>query len=466
MEITHNLPAEQWYKATPDNELEYWGLDYPPLSAWHSYAMGFCSWLIEPESVALHTSRGYSSVLHKVFMRGTVVLGELLIYVPALVLFFKLYYKRMNSGVKSAGVLLVLISPSFLLVDHGHFQYNNIVLGLTLWAMLLAMNNLLTFSALMLALALNYKQMALYYLLPFGFLWIRKVVIGAYETSLKYRASVRLPVVIGEIGAGLTQIAAALIICSILIWIPWLGNFESFKEVLSRVFPFGRGVFEDKVASFWCIFSMIVKIREILPVYVLVPITGGATLLASSLFILYFFKKKPVNLSFLHCISGVSLCFFLFSFHVHEKTILLPLLPISLLTVVDYPDLFCFYHVLSAFSLYPLLVRDGLRTAYYLSVILFFIVANDYSVSVNYYQNRKKQRFLYWYLGVVAIHILEVLPNYSGYPYVFEMVVASYCFLGNIYLLYLIFQSLSRLGTISDPTHHLEIRLRRKHKMI
>jgi alpha-1,3-glucosyltransferase len=34
MEVTINLPAVEWYRNTTDNDLAYWGLDYPPLSAY------------------------------------------------------------------------------------------------------------------------------------------------------------------------------------------------------------------------------------------------------------------------------------------------------------------------------------------------------------------------------------------------------------------------------------------------
>lgn len=40
MEITVNLPASHWYTNTTDNDLLYWGLDYPPLTAYHSLLMG------------------------------------------------------------------------------------------------------------------------------------------------------------------------------------------------------------------------------------------------------------------------------------------------------------------------------------------------------------------------------------------------------------------------------------------
>ena len=40
MEITYHTPAQSWYTETPDNPLQYWGLDYPPLTAFHSWLGG------------------------------------------------------------------------------------------------------------------------------------------------------------------------------------------------------------------------------------------------------------------------------------------------------------------------------------------------------------------------------------------------------------------------------------------
>lgn len=40
MEITVNLDATQWYTNSSDNDLLYWGLDYPPLTAYHSFING------------------------------------------------------------------------------------------------------------------------------------------------------------------------------------------------------------------------------------------------------------------------------------------------------------------------------------------------------------------------------------------------------------------------------------------
>lgn len=39
-EVTVNLPIREWYRNSSDNDLQYWGLDYPPLTAYHSWLIG------------------------------------------------------------------------------------------------------------------------------------------------------------------------------------------------------------------------------------------------------------------------------------------------------------------------------------------------------------------------------------------------------------------------------------------
>lgn len=69
--------------------MEYWGIDYPPLSAMHSYGMGLAFKKVLPEAVKLKTSRGYESLQLKFLMRLTVSLSDLLI--PALVIFHVMF---------------------------------------------------------------------------------------------------------------------------------------------------------------------------------------------------------------------------------------------------------------------------------------------------------------------------------------------------------------------------------------
>ena len=89
MELTLHLPIGEWYWY----DLEYWGLDYPPLTAYVSYLCGVgSSLLVGPESMALDDSRGYEDASHKAYMRATVWVLDLALYFPAVWLIAKRAY--------------------------------------------------------------------------------------------------------------------------------------------------------------------------------------------------------------------------------------------------------------------------------------------------------------------------------------------------------------------------------------
>lgn len=79
---------------------------------------------------------------------------------------------------------------------------------------------------------------------------------------------------------------------------------------------------------------------------------------------------RPSRLGFLQCAVTCGLAFFLCSFQVHEKHILLPLLPASLLSAHQ-PTLFAWLALVATFSLYPLLERDGQALPYALCQLGF-----------------------------------------------------------------------------------------------
>lgn len=171
-EITVNLPIKNWYENTTGNDLLYWGLDYPPLTAYHSYLVGKVASLIDPAYVELHKSRGISTEEHKMFMRWTVIVADLLIYIPALIMacnavFYNLLKQKENQKVHLLYLLVALMYPGQILIDNGHFQYNNISLGFTAIAIAALLKDKRILCAIFFMLALNYKQMELYHALPF-----------------------------------------------------------------------------------------------------------------------------------------------------------------------------------------------------------------------------------------------------------------------------------------------------------
>lgn len=138
----------------------------------------------------------------------------------------------------------------------------------------------------------------------------------------------------------------------LLLFLPWLPPFASLSAILqpvTRIFPFARGLFEDKVSNFWCASNVVfkwktwassaslVKISTALTALGFLPAVAG--LLRSAITHIGLRDEKDSqskhHTPFLpllpYALLTSSMSFFLFSFQVHEKTILLPLLPVTLL---------------------------------------------------------------------------------------------------------------------------------------
>ena len=71
------------YVNSSQNDLLYWGLDYPLLTAYHSWVCGAIASRLNPDWVTLRTSRGYESSEHKLFMRYTVLVADVVVFFSA-----------------------------------------------------------------------------------------------------------------------------------------------------------------------------------------------------------------------------------------------------------------------------------------------------------------------------------------------------------------------------------------------
>ena len=88
------------------------------------------------------------------------------------------------------------------------------------------------------------------------------------------------------------------------------------KQMLLRLFPVGRGIFEDKVSNVWCAVNVFVKLRKLYPADTLLfvcAVTTGALSLPSNILLFL----KPTRQNFLLALINTSLVFFLFSFQVY-----------------------------------------------------------------------------------------------------------------------------------------------------
>ncbi|KAM8805313.1 dolichyl pyrophosphate Man9GlcNAc2 alpha-1,3-glucosyltransferase [Eudromia elegans] len=351
-EVTYNLPIKQWYFNTSDNNLLYWGLDYPPLTAYHSLLCAYVAKLINPDWIALHTSQGYESQSHKLFMRATVFVADLLIYIPAVVLYCSCL-KETSTKKKISSALCILLYPGLILIDHGHFQYP-LSLGFALWGILFLSHDWDLLGSVAFCLALNYKQMELYHSAPFFCYLLGK----CFKKGLRGKGLILLIKLGGTV-------VASFAVC----WLPFCADVEQIVQVLRRLFPIDRGLFEDKVANIWCSLSVLIKIKNILSPQTQLKLSFAVTFL-SLLPTCIKLTLEPSLRGFKFALASCALSFFLFSFQVHEKSILLVSIPVCLI-INEIPFMATWFLLVSTFSMLPLLLKDGLLFVYTVTTLAF-----------------------------------------------------------------------------------------------
>ena len=401
MEITYHLPISEWYW----HSLEYWGLDYPPLTAYVSWACGFVAHnvgslhdrtmldsdsdddtnindtdtsdnndvcqldadieCIQPTSkkeqieqkrgglkaiknlVALHSSRfGYEDALGKMYMRFTVLLLDIFIYMSAV-----LAIANILSGEKTSTtvqeqssslpnnivstsdqrhlwlLLTALTQPALLLIDHGHFQYNTTSLGLALWSFYFMTQSSFigpVIGSVLFSLALNFKQMELYHA-PAVFAYLLGRCFCNKNNTERQISSI----------AKFCALGVSVILTFAVLWLPFAiypreslattkFHLDGIMQVLKRLFPLQRGLFEGKVANIWFALSvrpLSIRSRVAADVLPLAALLLTLVMILPACLMLYRFGQQSFkytskkNLEFLFWGSAsTSLAFFLASF--------------------------------------------------------------------------------------------------------------------------------------------------------
>jgi len=372
------------------------GLDYPPLTAYHSWLCGKVGGMFSDDWFALHKSRGLEEPLLKVFMRATVVISEYLVYIPAVIIFLRHYSRNQGTGITSSNIALVaiLMQPALILIDHGHFQYNAVMLGFVVASISSMFAGRLLWSCVFFVAALGFKQMALYY----------APVIFAFLLGSCLTPRIRLGRLLSI--AAITALSFAVLFAPLLLRClyelyrnldlppqplpPALAErgisldlkspvgvvLFQVAQAIHRCFPFARGLFEDKVANFWCALNTVYKLRKLAHLVPLERLSMFATLvsiLPSALII----GASPNKTLLPYALASSAWGFFLFSFQVHEKSVLLPLLPMTLLLgsakglSKEYRAWIGWANALGVWTMYPLLKRDELKTPYVVISLLW-----------------------------------------------------------------------------------------------
>jgi alpha-1,3-glucosyltransferase len=352
-------------------------------------------------------------------MRATVIVSEYLVYVPAVIIFLRHYSRGHGVGTTSASVALVaiLMQPATILIDHGHFQYNTVMLGFVVATMSSIYAGRLLWACVFFVAALGFKQMALYYspvifahllgscltprLRPGRLFSICLITLLAFTILFA-------PLLLGALYDKQRNIALPdPPKPPLLQWLPVGIDADSRLYVLllqttqaiHRCFPFARGVFEDKVANFWCALNTIYKVRKLEDAITLPRISLYFTLI-SVLAPLMIVGAIPRTALLPYALASSAWGFFLFSFQVHEKSVLLPLLPMTLLLgskdglSKEYRAWIGWANLLGVWTMYPLLKRDELRTPYVVVSLLWAYLLGLPPTSVSAYYDPHNENVL------------------------------------------------------------------------
>jgi len=411
MEITTQLPISQWYF----HDLEYWGLDYPPLTAYHSWLLGKIGGILNHTWFTLFASRGLDDPALKVFMRATVIVSEYLIYIPAAVIFVRRLSKLqgVTTWTSSVALVAILMQPGIILIDHVHFQYNTVMLGLVLASMSSILAGRYMWSSIFFVFALGFKQMALYYA-PAIFAYLLGVCVfprlnfprflGIAVVTVASFAILFLPMFLGALYDAHRGVDARPDLFGHFAPLPILSQYsfrinykawyypiiQQSAQIIHRVFPFARGLFEDKVANFWCALNLVIKLRKY-PSELLQQASLLATMAAITppcLMIFLYPRKELLPMA----LATTGWAFFLFSFQVHEKSVLLPLMPMTVLLAgknglsKNVRSWIGFANMLGVWTMFPLLERVDLRIPYGVLSLLWAYLLGLPPTSFSVYQ--------------------------------------------------------------------------------
>ncbi|NP_001412166.1 dolichyl pyrophosphate Glc1Man9GlcNAc2 alpha-1,3-glucosyltransferase isoform 21 [Homo sapiens] len=340
--ITHSLPISQWYyEATSE-----WTLDYPPFFAWFEYILSHVAKYFDQEMLNVH-NLNYSSSRTLLFQRFSVIFMDVL-FVYAVrecckCIDGKKVGKELTEKPKFILSVLLLWNFGLLIVDHIHFQYNGFLFGLMLLSIARLFQKRHMEGAFLFAVLLHFKHIYLYVAPAYGVYLLRSYCFTANKPdgSIRWKSFSFVRVI---------SLGLVVFLVSALSLGPFLA-LNQLPQVFSRLFPFKRGLCHAYWApNFWALYNALDKVLSVI---------------------------GPRG--FLRCLTLCALSSFMFGWHVHEKAILLAILPMSLLSVGKAGDasIFLILTTTGHYSLFPLLFTAPELPIKILLMLLFTI----YSIS-------------------------------------------------------------------------------------
>lgn len=343
--VTRHLPLQEWYFDDQHIRTRH-TLDYPPafvlweyLLANNAFTESYLRFVHDSQCLALlpDPSHGGLQMISNpclVFMRTTVILADLLLWIGA-------YAMARADGIdlRADLFLSIVCHPALLWLDHIHFQYNGFIIGIWLCSMacLIRANNrstdshrsqtLLLAGACLFSLLLTIKHLYLT-LLPWYTVYLfRRLCVTRRDRRLRLDGRM----------LGLLAVCTVTALATPFIPFLWAAIYDTNRSpqefmarLRSRLFPFGRGLVHHYWAgNIWAFYSFVgkvVRLPDVTPIHTFLLVI---TLQLPGLFMAWKAAASRNNqllaLSMAYC-GAVA---FAGSWHVHEKAILNTLIPLS-----------------------------------------------------------------------------------------------------------------------------------------
>ena len=393
MEITINLNIKNWYTDSLENSKDYWPIDYPPLSSYHSFIFGYFFKYLIPESMTLLKSHGYENEIFKILMRLVCLFSDVLIYHFACFLFCKYIFidKKGNENYFKFYIMffILLCSPVFIIIDHGHFQFNQVMHGLFIFSIYFLYKGNIFFGILFYILCFNFKQIGLYFSIPI-FLYIVKYTLNSvHKNILKFIFYIIL-------------YFFYVIFDFMIIWAPWILN-GNIEDVIKRIFH-KWNIKEREVANFWYLLNYFYDISNSTNLIKYSIIIICLTSIIPFFKIIFSGKVRIKKINF--SLFIISLSFYLFSYNVSEKGIMLPFLS-CLLCFFYLSEIVPSFYLVSMFSLQKLFEEDNLLFPYIIFIFMFYAITKFIQdiFKINVLINKKKNDKINI---TINFHLLEI----------------------------------------------------------
>uniref|UniRef100_A0A8C1E3Q4 Alpha-1,3-glucosyltransferase n=1 Tax=Cyprinus carpio carpio TaxID=630221 RepID=A0A8C1E3Q4_CYPCA len=327
-----------------------WTLDYPPLFAWFEYGLSHIARFFDKEMLVVQ-NLNYASPATILFQRLSVIVADVVFFYAV-----KECCKclREDKGKyllgKPSFILTVLLLWNFglIIVDHIHFQYNGFLFGVLLLSIARHFQNRHFEGALLFSILLNLKHIYLYIAPAYGIYLLRCFCFtqSNADGSLQWRSfSVVRLVTLGTIVLSTFSVSFGPFIA--------LGQLPQASMTGGLVQEFQHSV----LPSVSPLATLVCTVLSILPA-------------------LFRIWHRPNGArGFLRCLVICALGSFMFGWHVHEKAILMAILPLSLLAVESREDarIFLILSITGHYSLFPLLFTTQELPIKILLLLLFTI---------------------------------------------------------------------------------------------